>query len=176
MAPAIHGEVRWPLPYRLDGGHLVPATPMSFTRPATRLTTKAVAQGRHIYEQSCAGCHPAGPQISNQGDLYWWATQGHAMPPLAGDDGWNVVHYLMVRAQGASGSAPDFDFETLGSEQGSLVDDVVTLLVFYDDSPSSRARLNQLAQHQTKNRRILAIPLQSPAESPLSVTVAPDVV
>lgn len=183
MVPAVHGEIRWPLPYRLDGGLVVPATPMSFARAPIAMTAEAVARGQRTYGQSCAGCHPGAPQTSNHGDIYWWAAEGHGTPPLPAAEAWDMVHYLSARALSSTPlspdiapgmPAPDFDYETTDGQQGSLTGEAVTLLVFYDDSPLSQARLNQLAVEQD-GRRVLAIPLHSPAKPHLSVSVPPEV-
>jgi len=196
LPPGLHSQPRWPFPQRIASLWplvLEPATPYSFARPATAYTAAALVEGKRLHAAHCAGCHEAPLKTTNPGDIYWWATQGHAEKVLPdGADGWSVYHAIHGQGPALSSevgpaiAAPDFDFDTANGEQGALWEEGpgrITLLVFFDDSRASRQRLNQLALRRPAiekyGARILAIDLQNPrqpAEGELAVAVEPEMV
>ena len=193
LPPGRHADPRWPFPWRPDQAwppKLVPATPLSYAHPP-RYTAAALVGGKRLHAAHCAGCHTAAPKATNAGDIAWWATHGHAEPVLPeGAEGWSVAQALLATGPtltplvGAAGvPAPDFDYDTPSGEQGSLAEsERITLLVFFDGSPASDERLNDLALRrraiQAYGVRLLAIDRRdprNPAASELSVAVAPEV-
>src|SRR5262245_14538941 len=105
LPPARHVPIDWPFPFRWDwdAAALTDAYPTTYLRPAVAYQAASVANGKRLYEASCAPCHGATGDLAalrtsvrTAGDLWWRISRGvgSSMPgferKLREEERWDV--------------------------------------------------------------------------------------